>query len=77
MFRPGCTYACCAAAARSLLLPPERLLLGHAAAQVVYGHLDDPEHQDIQRGVSYLNLRPGASPLLAAVLEAGQQAAGC
>ena len=26
--------------------------------QVVYGHLDDPEHQDIQRGVSYLRLRP-------------------
>ncbi len=29
--------------------------------QVVYGHLDDPESQDIKRGVSYLNLRPGAS----------------
>jgi aconitate hydratase len=28
------------------------------AEKVVYGHLDDPEHQDIQRGVSYLNLRP-------------------
>ena len=28
--------------------------------QVVYGHLDDPETQDIQRGVSYLRLRPGA-----------------
>ena len=27
-------------------------------SQVVYGHLDDPEHQDIQRGVSYLRLRP-------------------
>lgn len=26
--------------------------------KVVYGHLDDPEHQDIQRGVSYLRLRP-------------------
>ena len=26
--------------------------------QVVYGHLDDPEGQDIQRGVSYLRLRP-------------------
>ena len=32
--------------------------------QVVYGHLDDPEGQDIQRGVSYLRLRPGASPRL-------------
>jgi hypothetical protein len=28
-------------------------------AQVVYGHLDDPEHQELQRGVSYLKLRPG------------------
>jgi hypothetical protein len=27
--------------------------------QVVYGHLDDPEHQELQRGVSYLKLRPG------------------
>jgi aconitate hydratase len=26
--------------------------------KVVYGHLDDPEGQDIQRGVSYLRLRP-------------------
>lgn len=31
-----------------------------AGMQVVYGHLDDPESQDIQRGVTYLNLRPGA-----------------
>ena len=29
--------------------------------QVVYGHLDDPEGQDIKRGVSYLKLRPGMS----------------
>lgn len=39
--------------------------LPHAAAptrcQVVYGHLDDPEGQDIKRGVSYLKLRPGES----------------
>jgi aconitate hydratase len=28
------------------------------AEKVVYGHLDDPEGQDIQRGVSYLRLRP-------------------
>lgn len=28
------------------------------AEKVVYGHLDDPEGQDIQRGVSYLKLRP-------------------
>lgn len=32
--------------------------------QVVYGHLDDPEGQEIERGVSYLRLRPGAEPLL-------------
>lgn len=30
-----------------------------ALPQVVYGHLDDPESADIQRGVTYLNLRPG------------------
>jgi hypothetical protein len=28
--------------------------------QVVYGHLDDPEGQELERGVSYLKLRPGA-----------------
>ncbi|KAK9823152.1 hypothetical protein WJX72_000640 [[Myrmecia] bisecta] len=28
------------------------------AEKVVYGHLDDPEHQEIKRGVSYLRLRP-------------------
>ncbi|KAK9837289.1 hypothetical protein WJX81_003731 [Elliptochloris bilobata] len=28
------------------------------AEKNVYGHLDDPEHQDIQRGISYLRLRP-------------------
>lgn len=27
--------------------------------QVVYGHLDDPESQELKRGVSYLRLRPG------------------
>lgn len=26
--------------------------------KIVYGHLDDPETQDIRRGVSYLRLRP-------------------
>ncbi|KAL4071678.1 aconitase family-domain-containing protein [Scleroderma yunnanense] len=26
--------------------------------KIVYGHLDDPHHQDIHRGVSYLKLRP-------------------
>eukprot|EP00891_Asterochloris_glomerata_P001138 jgi/Astpho2/1138/Aster-07685 len=28
------------------------------AEKVVYGHLDDPQGQDIRRGVSYLRLRP-------------------
>jgi aconitate hydratase len=32
--------------------------------QVVYGHLDDPENQEIERGVSYLKLRPGTKPPL-------------
>ncbi|KAJ1568854.1 Aconitate hydratase mitochondrial, partial [Nowakowskiella sp. JEL0078] len=35
--------------------------LGHPltlAEKVVYGHLDDPINQDIERGVSYLKLRP-------------------
>lgn len=26
--------------------------------KILYGHLDDPQNQDIQRGVSYLKLRP-------------------
>jgi aconitate hydratase len=30
------------------------------AEKVVYGHLDDPHHQEIVRGKSYLQLRPGA-----------------
>ncbi len=33
------------------------------SVQVVYGHLDDPQGQDIQRGVSYLKLRPGTTQL--------------
>jgi len=28
------------------------------AEKIVYGHLDDPQHQQIVRGKSYLNLRP-------------------
>lgn len=35
---------------------PETLL---TPCQVVYGHLDDPENEDIRRGISYLRLRPG------------------
>lgn len=34
----------------------------------MYGHLDDPEGQELQRGVSYLKLRPGGW-----VLQRGQQ----
>ena len=34
-------------------------LLNNFIWQVVYGHLDDPEHEDIRRGISYLRLRPG------------------
>ena len=37
---------------------PPPSLVSPPSPQVVYGHLDDPEHQDIQRGVSYLRLRP-------------------
>ena len=33
--------------------------LGPCCEQVVYGHLDDPENEDIRRGISYLRLRPG------------------
>ena len=40
-----------------LWLPPAQLYT--CGLQVVYGHLDDPEGQEIQRGVSYLRLRPG------------------
>lgn len=32
--------------------------------QVVYGHLDDPQGQEIKRGASYLKLRPGMLLLL-------------
>lgn len=28
------------------------------AEKILYGHLDDPHHQEIERGVSYLKLRP-------------------
>ena len=31
-----------------------------AILQIVYGHLDDPQGQELKRGVSYLRLRPGA-----------------
>jgi hypothetical protein len=29
----------------------------------VYGHLDDPETSGLERGVTYLRLRPGAPPV--------------
>ena len=28
--------------------------------QIVYGHLEDPETSGLERGVTYLKLRPGA-----------------
>jgi hypothetical protein len=31
------------------------------AEKIVYGHLDDARHQEIERGVSYLRLRPDVS----------------
>jgi hypothetical protein len=34
------------------------------AEKIVYGHLDNPHDQDIERGVSYLKLRPDVSFLL-------------
>ena len=40
-------------------VPPPAALPSPHLLQVVYGHLDDPEGQEIKRGVSYLNLRPG------------------
>ena len=33
--------------------------------KIVYGHLDDPVIQEIERGVSYLKLRPDVSLELA------------
>lgn len=41
---------------------PTTLACWYGCVQVVYGHLDDPEGQEIKRGVSYLNLRPGVLP---------------
>jgi hypothetical protein len=34
--------------------------------KILYGHLDDPENQDITRGTSYLKLRPDVRPLIQA-----------
>jgi len=34
------------------------------AEKIVYGHLDNPHDQDIERGVSYLKLRPDVSLFL-------------
>lgn len=42
------------------------------AEKVVYGHLDDPENQDIERGVSYLRLRPGSATRQPAELGTGR-----
>jgi hypothetical protein len=42
----------------SCCLPP-LLPCTYCRLQVVYGHLDDPQNQELKRGVSYLKLRPG------------------
>ena len=34
------------------------------AEKIVYGHLDNPHEQEIERGVSYLKLRPDVGLLL-------------
>jgi hypothetical protein len=59
-----------------LLLPSPLLLLLRCPPQVVYGHLDDPEHQELQRGVSYLKLRPGARVFLEGVWGRGDGGGG-
>lgn len=48
-----------AAGPRPSLLSPARLNRPLTLSEkVVYGHLDDPAHQEIERGKTYLRLRP-------------------
>ena len=54
---PSCFVSCCLLHQRYLRSPPVEPC--HVYLQVVYGHLDEPDTQDIRRGVSYLRLRPG------------------
>ena len=41
---------------------PTELLAHGERPQIVYSHLDDPETSGLERGVTYLKLRPGACP---------------
>lgn len=43
---------------------------------MVYGHLDDPEGQDLQRGVSYLKLRPGVCVCVVCVVTVASMQVG-
>lgn len=45
------------------------------AEKIVYGHLDNPHEQDIERGVSYLKLRPDVSGARITVMS--DQSADC
>ena len=46
---------------RSLGQLLRRRLGAPSRTQIVYGHLDDPETSGLERGVTYLKLRPGAA----------------
>ena len=49
----------------SIYLPSDRLNRPLTLSEkILYGHLDDPHGQDIERGVSYLKLRPDVRSLL-------------
>ena len=52
----GTSAACALQVVRTRLNRPMNY-----AEKVVYGHLDDPHHQEIVRGKSYLQLLPGAA----------------
>ena len=58
---PGAGRCDCTAVACNMQVVRKRLNRPlNFAEKVVYGHLDDPHHQEIVRGKSYLQLRPGA-----------------
>lgn len=56
----GCGWAGdCAASTRQPLPTPSRLNRPLTLSEkIVYGHLDDPTNQEIERGKTYLRLRP-------------------
>lgn len=53
----------CAAPWDQRLIPTSSDDDPRAPPQIVYGHLDDPETSGLQRGVTYLKLRPGEAAL--------------